>query len=157
MSSSNAPSVTLRQLTDDEYVAWEDLNARSFAAGIGPARGLEPDAALEYARKQVGKLLPDGKDTEGQLVWMAHDGDEPVGSLWIATGPPIPFIFGIEVNEQHRGNGYGRSIMLAGEEECRRRGYRYLDLNVFGTNSTAISLYDSLGYVVVSQQMRKEL
>jgi ribosomal protein S18 acetylase RimI-like enzyme len=101
--------------------------------------------------------LPDGKKTEGHLVWMACDADEPVGSLWVTTEPAIPFIFGIEVNEQHRGKGYGRSIMLAGEEECRRRGHQQLDLNVFGNNSTAISLYDSLGYQVVSQKMRKEL
>jgi ribosomal protein S18 acetylase RimI-like enzyme len=157
VSSSKAPPVTLRPMTDEEYAAWEDLNARSFAAGIGPARGLEPDAALEYARKEIDKLLPDGKKTEGHLVWMACDADEPVGSLWVTTEPAIPFIFGIEVNEQHRGKGYGRSIMLAGEEECRRRGHQHLDLNVFGNNSTAISLYDSLGYQVVSQKMRKEL
>jgi ribosomal protein S18 acetylase RimI-like enzyme len=47
--------------------------------------------------------------------------------------------------------------MLAGEEECRRRGHQYLDLNVYGDNGTAIGLYDSLGYVVTSQQMRKTL
>ncbi|GAA1111092.1 hypothetical protein GCM10009630_05230 [Kribbella jejuensis] len=45
--------------------------------------------------------------------------------------------------------------MPAGEEECRRRGYSQLDLNVFGDNRTAINLYDSLGYVVTSQQMRR--
>ena len=56
-----------------------------------------------------------------------------------------------------RGNGYGRAIMLAGENECRRRGYARLDLNVFGTNRTAISLYESLGYTVSSQQMSKRL
>ncbi len=61
------------------------------------------------------------------------------------------------MDADQRGKGYGRSIMLAGEEECRRRGYEFLDLNVFGNNSTAISLYDSLGYVVTSQQMRKTL
>jgi ribosomal protein S18 acetylase RimI-like enzyme len=61
------------------------------------------------------------------------------------------------VHEDQRGKGYGRSIMLAGEDECRRRGHEYLDLNVYGDNGIAIGLYDSLGYVVTSQQMRKTL
>ena len=69
----------------------------------------------------------------------------------------FPFIFGIEVHSGQRGKGYGRAIMLAGEDECRRRGYAQLDLNVFGNNRTAISLYESLGYTVTSQQMRKRL
>jgi ribosomal protein S18 acetylase RimI-like enzyme len=90
-------------------------------------------------------------------VWMACDGDEPVGSLWITTKPRIPFIYGIEVDEKYRGKGYGRSIMLAGEEGCRRRGHSQLDLNVFGNNTTAINLYTSLGYTITSQQMRKQL
>ena len=32
-----------------------------------------------------------------------------------------------------------------------------LGLNVFGTNTPAIALYDSLGYTVTSQQMSKPL
>ena len=75
----------------------------------------------------------------------------------VSTQKRIPFIFGIEVDEDQRGKGYGRSIMLAGEEECRRRGFEYLELNVYGKNTTAIALYDSLGYVVTAQQMRKTL
>jgi ribosomal protein S18 acetylase RimI-like enzyme len=47
--------------------------------------------------------------------------------------------------------------MLAGENECRHRGYARLDLNVFGTNRTAINLYESLGYTISSQQMSKRL
>jgi ribosomal protein S18 acetylase RimI-like enzyme len=152
-----SPPVSLRPLTQAEFGPWIARAAESFAAGMGPARGLDPATALETAHQEVAKLLPDGRDTEKHLLWLAiHDG-VPVGSLWISTEKPIPFIFMIEVLEEQRGTGYGRSIMLAGEEECRRRGYEYLSLNVFGNNTTAISLYDSLGYQVTAQQMRKPL
>ncbi|MEI8406666.1 MULTISPECIES: GNAT family N-acetyltransferase [unclassified Kribbella] len=151
------PPVTLRPMTEAEFEVWRHRNAESFAAGMGPARGLSPEEAIEVAHREVDKLLPDGRDTENHVIWMACDDDQPVGSLWITTKPRIPFIFGIEVDEKYRGKGYGRSIMLAGEEECRLRGYSQLDLNVFGNNTTAINLYTSLGYTVTSQQMRKEL
>ena len=149
--------MTLRPLAEDEFAAWSERAAASFADGIGPSRGLDPATALDTARRETAKLLPDGRDTGNHLIWMACHQGEPVGSLWISTQKKTPFIFGIEVDEDQRGKGYGRSIMLAGEEECRRRGFEHLELNVFGNNSTAIGLYDSLGYVVTSQQMRKAL
>lgn len=151
------PSVSLRPITEPEFAAWRDRAAESFAAGIGPARGLNPEEALRLAHDETARLLPDGSGTEHHLIWIACDGSEPVGSLWISTKPRVPFVYGLEVGSEKRGKGYGRAIMLAGEEECRRLGHHQLDLNVFGDNSTAIGLYESLGYTVTSQQMRKEL
>ena len=153
----NTPLVLLRRITDTEYPSWIERAAASFAAGIGPARGLTADEARTFAHEETERLLPEGPATENQLIWTALAGDEPVGSLWISTRSRVPFIYGIEVDSGRRGKGYGRAIMLAGEEECRRLGHKQLDLNVFGGNSTAISLYDSLGYALISQQMRKDL
>ena len=151
------PPVQHRPITDSEYPSWSDHAAEVFAAGIGPVRGLTADEALKFAREETKRLLPQGPATENQLIWIALVGDEPVGNLWISTGSRVPFIYAIEVDSNHRGKGYGRAIMLAAEDECRRLGHKQLDLNVFGDNTTAIGLYDSLGYAVISQQMRKEL
>ena len=151
------PPVILRPITDNEYPRWMERAAASFAAGVGPSRGLSPDEALALAYEKTERLLPEGPATDQQLIWIAIADDEPVGSLWISTESKVPFIYGIEVDSGQRGKGYGRAIMLAGEEECRRLGYQQLDLNVFGDNTTAIALYDSLGYTVISQQMRKDL
>jgi ribosomal protein S18 acetylase RimI-like enzyme len=137
---STPPPVTLRTMTDAEYAGWQDRNARSFA------------------RAEVARLLPDGLGTDKHLLWTAFsEGGTAVGSLWISVRTPVPFVFGVEVEQQHRGKGYGRSIMLAAEQECRHRGYAQLDLNVFSNNPAAISLYESLGFETVSRMMRKQL
>jgi ribosomal protein S18 acetylase RimI-like enzyme len=158
VDSLKAPSVTLRPMTDPEYDVWREHAIAGYAAAIGPARGLDPQAALQSASDETSKLLPDGRSTAGHLLWTArHEGD-PIGTLWISTGSPsAAFIFSVEVDEQYRGRGFGRSIMLAAEQECRLRGFSRLELNVFGDNHTAVALYESLGYHVTSQQMRKEL
>ena len=44
------------------------------------------------------------------------------------------------------GRGVGRALMSAGEAWSRDRGHRLLTLNVFGGNSRARRLYESLGY-----------
>ncbi|WBQ05689.1 GNAT family N-acetyltransferase [Kribbella sp. CA-293567] len=144
-------------MTDDEFTVWRAHSVEDYAGAIGPARGLDPATALETASQEFEQLLPAGRRTENQWVWLAQHEDEPVGTLWISTHRPIPFVYLLEVLPEQRGKGYGRSIMLAGEDECRSRGYEHLALNVFGDNAAAISLYDSLGYVVVTQEMRKAL
>jgi ribosomal protein S18 acetylase RimI-like enzyme len=151
------PRVLLRPITAAEYPDWMDRAVESFAAGVGPARGLSADEARKFAHDETERLLPDGPATEHEHIWVAQADGVPVGSLWISTRHRVPFVYGIEVDSSRRGSGYGRAIMLAGEEECRRRGHTQLDLNVFGDNRTAIALYDSLGYAVISQQMRKDL
>ncbi|GAA1591544.1 hypothetical protein GCM10009742_42830 [Kribbella karoonensis] len=145
----------LRPISAGEYPEWKEQLATGFAAAIGPARGLDPDEALKVSYAETGKLLPDGPDSENQLIWVAVADGEPVGSLWISTRARMPFVYSIEVSAAQRGKGYGRAIMLAAEEECRQRGYDALELNVFGDNASAIALYNSLGYTVTSQQMRK--
>jgi GNAT superfamily N-acetyltransferase len=66
------------------------------------------------------------------------------------------FLYDIEVDEPHRGKGYGRALLTAAEEAARSRGVSALELNVFGGNATSIGLYESAGYIVV-QQMRTRL
>jgi ribosomal protein S18 acetylase RimI-like enzyme len=86
----------------------------------------------------------------------------PVGVLWIGLTHPrgIPdcaFLYDIEVEEAYRGAGYGRALLAAGEDGVRSHGVGGLELNVFGDNTRAIRLYDTAGYRVVAQQMRKNL
>ena len=51
----------------------------------------------------------------------------------------------------------GREAMLLAEGEARSHGMTSLGLNVHGQNKVARSLYDSLGYDVMAQQMKKPL
>ena len=71
--------------------------------------------------------------------------------------PDVAFLYDIEVLETRRGSGFGRALLEAVEDAARQAGAAALELNVFGKNHTAISLYSSSGYDVVTQQMRKPL
>ena len=47
--------------------------------------------------------------------------------------------------------------MEALQDASRELGATTIALNVFGHNTAAIRLYDSLGYAVTAQQMKRDL
>ena len=51
-----------------------------------------------------------------------------------------------------RDRGYGRDLMLAAEHEAARLGADSIGLHVFGFNTSAITLYESLGYRRVEER-----
>jgi GNAT superfamily N-acetyltransferase len=157
------PEMTVRAMTETEFAAWQDVLAHAYADEQVASGNWAADEALDRARADSAARLPQGRETPGMLflTGMRPDG-EPVGRVWLALEHPrgtadCAFLFDIEVDEPHRGQGYGRALLTAAEEAARSRGISALELNVFGANRTAIALYESAGYVVVQQQMRTRL
>ena len=67
------------------------------------------------------------------------------------------FIYFIGIDEGYRGQGYSRAAMLAMENTVKPLGANHIDLNVFGDNTVAVRLYESLGYKTTAMNMRKEI
>ncbi|MCW6006298.1 GNAT family N-acetyltransferase [Micromonospora sp. CPCC 205371] len=155
--------LSVRPMTQAEYDEWVEGLARSFAESQVVAGNWAEDDAITLARQGNAALLPDGLATEGMLLLrgVLPDGT-PVGVAWIGLthprgNPGCAFLYDIEVDEEHRGSGYGRALLAAAEEAARSHGSKALELNVFGRNTPAIRLYESSGYELVTQQMRKDL
>ena len=157
------PEITVRPMMEAEFAEWQDVLARAYADEQVQSGNWEPDEALDRAREDSATRLPQGRDTPGMLflTGLGPDG-EPVGRIWLSVEHPkgtadCAFLYDIEVDEPHRGRGYGRALLTAAEEAARSRGASSLELNVFGGNATSIGLYESAGYIVVQQQMRTRL
>jgi len=155
--------VTVRQMTPAEYEEWQSTLAEAYAdEQIAAGRWLA-EGAVQRAREENTELLPHGLETERMLILRGVDTDgEPVGWAWVALDHPrgtadVAFLYDIEVIETRRGGGLGRALLAAVEDATRLAGAIGLELNVFGRNHTAIALYSSAGYELVTQQMRKAL
>jgi GNAT superfamily N-acetyltransferase len=152
----------LRPAKQAEFDDWLPKLEAWYAEQIIASGGMPPEAAREKARRDTERLFSAGLGTPGQLVFrvLAED-DEPVAWLWLAVpGPDDPamaWVYYITVDEAYRGRGYGRLTMLLAEQEARAHGMTSIGLNVHGKNVVARSLYDSLGYEVTTQQMKKPL
>jgi ribosomal protein S18 acetylase RimI-like enzyme len=155
--------VSVRAMTEAEFDEWRHAVASAYAAEQVAAGNWSPDEALELALQGNAAFLPEGLATPDMLLLKGMRGDgTSVGVLWIALKHPrgIPdcaFLHDIEVEEAYRGAGYGRALLNAAEDIVRSHGVGKLELNVFGDNARAIRLYETAGYRVVAQQMRKSL
>ena len=67
------------------------------------------------------------------------------------------WVYDISVDADRRGQGLGRELIDALHAAARDLGATSMALNVFGHNTTAIRLYETSGYAVTAQQMRREL
>ncbi|MCW3819177.1 GNAT family N-acetyltransferase [Micromonospora sp. DR5-3] len=63
--------------------------------------------------------------------------------------PPNPWLYGLQVAAEFRGQGIGRSLVRAAEELGRRHGADHMSLDVDVDDARAIAFYEALGYTVV--------
>jgi ribosomal protein S18 acetylase RimI-like enzyme len=157
-----AADLWLRPPTQDEFEQWLPRQQAAYARQIAGSGAMTAAAAAEKAGRDTARRFSSGLRSPGQVLFRLVAGDQPVGWLWlnvpVSDGDPLmAWVNDVEVDPGYRGRGYGRAAMLLAEREVRARGMTSLGLNVHGQNTVARSLYDSLGYQVMAQQMRKPL
>lgn len=150
-------------MTADEWAAYRPRLVREYAQDHLQAGNWTPEEALARSEAELDELLPAGLAQPDTLLLtaIAEDGCA-IGLTWITLVHPrgvadTAWIFDIEVFAEHRGRGFGRALLSAAEREVARHGVENLGLNVFSGNDAARRLYESAGYVVTTQQMRKRL
>jgi mycothiol synthase len=165
--------VTLRAFcpgADDSE--WVDLNARAFAGHPEQGRWTLRDLRLRMAepwfdpagfliaeeddpaggrrmvgfhwtkvhggeRDEHGHAGPEGPPAHGQHD---HDGHGPHGH------DPLGEVYVVGVDPSARGRGLGRALVLAGLRHLRAEGLPAVLLYVDADNSSAVALYESLGF-----------
>ncbi|MEV0092871.1 GNAT family N-acetyltransferase [Streptomyces sp. NPDC050738] len=147
-----------RGMTEEEFVVWKAADLVTYAR-TWIERGVAEPQARAKAEADHRRFLPDGLATPGASITVLVAGGAPVGHVWSAVSPDGTgqFVYDIAVDEQHRGRGHGRTLMLIAEHEALAAGATRLGLNVFAGNDPAVRLYESLGYETTSRHFTKQL
>ncbi|WP_330350322.1 GNAT family N-acetyltransferase [Streptomyces sp. NBC_00582] len=149
-----------RPMTEAEYGPWAERGIEEYAQDWID-RGVPAEPARAKAHGDYARSLPQGPATENTRISVLEHEGTPVGDLWLAFPGTLPgdkaFVYNVEVYEERRGRGHGRSLMLLAEAQTLAAGRRVLGLNVFAGNTPAERLYESLGYVTVGYSMYKNL
>jgi ribosomal protein S18 acetylase RimI-like enzyme len=132
-------------MEDDEFAAWLPHLREDYAEELIRDYGMSTDQARAQAAAEI-----DGHRPAGHSVFVIEVDGVPVGHLWLVERrdayEPILSVYDIDVDQPHRGRGYGRAAMVFAEEEARRRGLTRMTLHVGARNDVARNLYRSLGF-----------
>src|ERR1700760_217356 len=112
----------LQAMTAEFYEPWIKTLMAGYAQDNIDAGEWSAEEASSRVAADTARLLPDGLQSPGQLLFTAHNSDdEIVGAIWIGLNRPNngAWVYEIEVLETHRGGGYGRALLAAGEHEAR--------------------------------------
>ncbi len=127
----------------DEEV-WVDTNNRAFAGH--PEQGGWTVAMLRE------RMAADWVDLDGFLVADDPSGPGLIGSCWTKVHrdhvPVLGEIYVISVDPRHHGQGWGRSLTVAGLVFLAERHVPVGMLYVDATNEGAVALYRALGFHV---------
>jgi ribosomal protein S18 acetylase RimI-like enzyme len=119
--------------------------------------------AVELARAETQKILPQGPNTPDHQLFEVHDAgdDEPVGFLWLASmrrgTSLVAYIYQLIVLPQYRRRGHAKAALRQAAAIVASQGHVRIELHVFGYNHAAIALYKSIGYDVSSLNMTMPL
>jgi ribosomal protein S18 acetylase RimI-like enzyme len=119
--------------------------------------------SIDKSRQAHAALLPQGLATPGQFFVHLHDDatGQRVGALWWSEGDKggqsEAYVYNVEIDEAARRRGFARAAFAELERVAREHGMQQVGLHVFGHNTGARRLYDTLGFEPASITLRKVL
>ncbi|MHC0428654.1 GNAT family N-acetyltransferase [Streptomyces sp. O3] len=145
-----------RPMSDAEYGPWL-ARAKERHARDWTARGVPESRAYAMSEADHATRLPHGTATDGVRLRVLEHRGTAVGALWVRPCDDGAYVHDVEVAEEHRGQGHGRSLLRLAEREARAAGARRIGLSVSADNTTALRLYASLGYRPTAYRLSKPL
>ena len=154
-------AVRFQPMSEVEFAAYSEQAIPSYAAEHVRAGTYPKEGAVDRARAEWAKIVPQGTKTPGHSVnWIVDAASGArVGHLWsfVDAAKRQMFIYDIEILPEHRRRGYAEAAILALGPIGRAGGATTLGLHVFGHNTGAIALYEKLGFATTHRMMAKPL
>ena len=151
----------LALLTPAEFMDYNATSIPMYAREkVSAGEWAEADA-LHLARGAFDSLLPNGLESPGNhLFGLREAADGPLlGVLWFAirqrASDRIAYVYDVVIHPPFQRRGHASRAFRALEDKVRDMGLSGIALHVFGHNTGARALYESLGYATTNITMFK--
>ena len=150
---------SLELMKDSQFQIYVTKAISSYASELIKSGEVPEKMADMEAKKAFYGLLPEGTKTLNQFLFnIVHENQQIIGMIWYGLRPHQEgFIYDFEIDEVHRGKGYGKEALILLEAHAKSLGINKLGLRVFGHNENAYALYKKMGYIPYSINMSKEI
>jgi mycothiol synthase len=142
--AATRPLVTRAFVVGRDEEAWVETNNRAFAG--------HPEQGAWTVGELRDRMAAEWVDLDDFLIADDPDGPGLIGACWTKVhrdrDPVLGEIYVIDVDPRHHGEGWGRSLTVAGLTHLAARGITVGMLYTDATNLAAVALYRSLGFTV---------
>ena len=119
--------------------------------------GLSYPEEMDFTVKDEEDFIAHYAEEKGSIMISAFDGNCVVGNASLCSELDRKktlhrATFGIAILKEHWGQGLGKEILTELISFAKQAGYEQLELEVASSNSSAISLYKKLGFVVYGER-----
>ena len=155
--------IALRPMQDTEYLAYLDYFIPDYAVEISSNYGLSEAASLAQAKREIAADLPDGVNTQGQvllcLIDESDNSEALIGYLWYKPDAEMRsvFICDFYILASYQGRGLGKQALAALESELKGQGFEQIKLRVAEDNRRARHVYEATGFRVTGVNMSKAI
>ena len=152
--AKNSISYTLRS---PELADAEQMIAYLKATAEETEYGLSYPEELNFTVKDEEDFIVNYAADKGSIMITAFDGERLVGNASLSCVMDRKktlhrATFGIAILKSHWSQGLGRKILTELIAFAKRAGYKMLELEVASSNTTAVNLYKTLGFVVYGER-----
>ena len=155
--------VRLVPMTETNFESYMEVTIKDYAQEHVKAGNFNPEDAIDLAREQLDRILPERLSTDGHFFNSVEDDNSQnkVGVLWYAVddrgGMKKAFVYDVIIFEEYRRRGYGSETFQVLEDIVRNQGLDEIALHVFGHNRVARKMYEKLGFVETDVMLSKKL
>jgi ribosomal protein S18 acetylase RimI-like enzyme len=150
--------VRLEPLQQDDFERFLEREIRGYADDHVRNGNWSEEGALERSRQEFEFRLPEGIHTQDQYLWsLVDDFNRKIGVLWVQVKDQKAFIFDFVIDQEFRGQGFGKQSLAAMDEKLKSIDVNSVALHVFGDNRSAQELYKKVGYEITGMHMKKRL
>lgn len=157
--------IRLRPLRDEEFSVFHELLLHEYARGLVDDAGMDRTAADEKATADLASLFPQTTAEPNHRIYFLEEEESGRTAgyvFWAERRPPgsqetRAYLYELFVDEAFRRKGLGLRALELLEADVRDRGLPGIDLNVWGGNAAARSLYRQAGFAERAVFMTKEL
>lgn len=149
--------VKIRKMTNEEFEHFRQFSIEQNVSELVKKRNISFESAFEQTIAEVSAVLPDGLDSNDNLLMSIIDeeNNSNVGFIWTlheeTDGRKQSFICDFAIWESMRKKGYATAALHLTEKKALASGCLESVLFVSDDNNAAYKLYEKSGYKVLRQ------
>ncbi len=144
--------VRLSPLAEDRFDSWREATRARLIALRQESGMLMGDEAVAQTDAVLDLLLADGFATETSTILAISDGDDEIGTIWLAANDGILFVIDLSVTRMSEPRQYDE-LLEALVASARDHGADRLSVSLYTPDAEGRAFVDGRGFTCASIQM----